>query len=304
MNAMATKGQKIKLALFVAATALLVLGMFSLFGRVALWAEQKTYYVLVPKSAEGLELGAPVKLRGVPVGVVDAMQPLADGFLGVKVTLKLDPNARVKKDDKAYLQYKGLTGLKIIDIAGGTSASPFAGSGDSIEFAPSPLDQLTDQADVLAREITSLVRTTNQFVDRLNAVTREFDAGEVGALLKNADLLLSRLNEASQNIERLSADAAKQVPSTLASADQAFQSAEQVMATLERTAAEAEKTVSGVGRSLGELSEIVERNDDELNKTVHSLHRASRNFEVLSRELRQRPSRILFSSPPKERELD
>jgi hypothetical protein len=51
------------------------------------------------------------------------------------------------------------------------------------------------------------------------------------------------------------------------------------------------------------MSGVVKQNQGQLRSALADLRRASGNFKELSRELRQKPSGLLFSRPPADRRL-
>jgi hypothetical protein len=63
------------------------------------------------------------------------------------------------------------------------------------------------------------------------------------------------------------------------------------------------KLVSNAGTLVDDLRGVVRANEATVRTAMFDLRQASRNFKDLSRELRQRPSRILFSQAARDRKL-
>jgi ABC-type transporter Mla subunit MlaD len=98
--------------------------------------------------------------------------------------------------------------------------------------------------------------------------------------------------------------ALKTIEATFAKAVPVVEQAGRAMANVDGVVAEARAAVGDLGGAAGGVQRIVSRNEEDLTAAIRNLRQASRSLEVLSRELRQRPSRVLFSRPAAERETE
>jgi phospholipid/cholesterol/gamma-HCH transport system substrate-binding protein len=315
---MATRGQKIKLVVFLIGLGALVALFLSMLGRNTVFERYDTYYVDVPDSVEGLERGSAVKLRGVAIGTVEEMTPVADGFVGVRLRLAVNEGLRIKSDEKAYLQYRGVTGLKIVDIMGGTPESGFFEPGATIPYDQNVLDALATRAEQLTEDVSLLLSSTNQLMMNLSRISEEVDHERVKALFDRAEGTLTHLERTSEHVSRAAADVDRRLPeildrsqaalktieATFAKAVPVVEQAGRAMANVDGVVAEARAAVGDLGGAAGGVQRIVSRNEEDLTAAIRNLRQASRSLEVLSRELRQRPSRVLFSRPAAERETE
>jgi phospholipid/cholesterol/gamma-HCH transport system substrate-binding protein len=92
--------------------------------------------------ANGLQAGAPVILRGVPIGAVDSITfPTDPDASWVVVTMSVEPSAakRVPVDAVAQIRTIGLLGDKYIEIDGGNPRGPKA-HPNSLLRAADPID--------------------------------------------------------------------------------------------------------------------------------------------------------------------
>jgi phospholipid/cholesterol/gamma-HCH transport system substrate-binding protein len=178
---MITRAQKVRLGLFVAVSLTLFVGTIVVLTGLRL-AETRDYYtVRYRMSLSGLESGAQVKFNGVRVGRVDEIRINPADVAEVIVRLSLDEGTPVKKDTKAVVNLAGITGLKFIELSGGTSDSPFVEPGGEIEPGESIFDRLTGRADVIAEKIELAVNRINLFLEdenrnRIMKVVDEIDA--------------------------------------------------------------------------------------------------------------------------------
>ena len=81
------------------------------------------YFVRFRESVSGLEVGTTVKMRGVAVGQVERVAIASDGE-SVIVTLALAVETPVPTDTRALLSAIGVTGLKFVELTGGTGDAP------------------------------------------------------------------------------------------------------------------------------------------------------------------------------------
>jgi len=132
-------------------TAVLMLGRSrSLFARRA---KLHTSFV----NTSGLVVGAPVRLAGVDIGIVDGIRFDADPRQKqVRVSLSVDRRylPRIRQDSLARLSSKGLLGDMMINITVGDADSPPVVSGGSLKAAEN--DGLTEIVASLQEGITQI----------------------------------------------------------------------------------------------------------------------------------------------------
>lgn len=150
--------------------ALIVIGAFLLFeiiGGTAFFSRGKDVKARFA-NVKDLKVGDPVKLAGVQVGRVKDIQPPRAG--GVEVVLTLDPDAEVRTDSVATVQFTGLLGQNFVALSFGTTNAPLA-SADTILAAE-------DQPD-LAQIMTKL----EGVADGVQNMTKSFSGEEFSKLL-------------------------------------------------------------------------------------------------------------------------
>lgn len=182
-----------KLGLFV----IIVLGVFFLFtiniGSGLLSKAEDTYYIYFD-TIGNMETGAPVSQAGYPIGEVTgrAFERVQNGtktVTYVKVTIKVNEEARISEDSQAKIGVNGLMGEKYIDITFGTG--PEAKPGTVINgTGPFELDRLMASAEQIMTEVEQAVVVLNNVID---------DA----ELQNNIKTLVANLEEVSDNINEL-----------------------------------------------------------------------------------------------------
>lgn len=294
---MTTKAQKVRVGVFVTiAFALLAVVLVS-FAGMRFWESRTTYYVVFDGSVMGLQSGANVFLNGMRVGLVDKIEPAPDDLRKVRVKIRVDEDAPVKTDTKAVLQYAGITGLKVIDLRDGTAGAADLPAHATIAEGETLLDEFEKRAKTLADESTELMKRANRVVANVEALTdpRKFDG---------IDQIVANTRETSEHLAKTSAQLGAMVAENRADLRRSI-------AAVGETARTATQLIDGQisqlvvnGHDLvSQLKTLVTGNESSLRAAVFDLRQASKNFKELAREVRQRPSRLLFSNAPRERKL-
>jgi len=294
---MATKAQKIRVGAFVVITAALLAVVFIVFGGMRFWQKQATYHIVFNGSVMGLEKGAQVHLNGMRVGRVDEIEAAPNDLQKVLVTITVKKSVSIHADTKAILGFAGITGLRVIDLRDGSLTSPRLPPGSLIVEGETTLDRLEAQAKMIADESTKLMTKANQIVDNLAAITdpKKFDG--VDDIVEKARVTARNLAATSETLQAMVSENRVVLRSSLASVDAATKSAANMMDV------EVAGLIGKAGELLAGLDSVVRGNEGQLRAAVFDLRQASRSFKELARDLRQKPSRLLFSGNPAERKL-
>ena len=289
---MATKSQKIRVGLFAVASAVLLAIVLVVFGGVRFWAKMDEYRIETD-GAYGLQEGAKVYFNGIRVGTVTDLE-LAEDPRRVAVTIAIKRGTPVRTDTKAVMKMAGITGLKEIDLVGGDPAAQALPPGSTIPQGETFLDKMEQKAEQIAEQSTRLMERANQLVDNLVAIS---DPKDYEALRASAKATADNLAEASAALKGMIGENRVALRESIDSINATAKSASEIL----------DKRVSAlVGRAdnlVGQLDGMVRDNSGGLRAAVFDLRQASRSFKDLAREVRQRPSRLLFSKPPADRKL-
>ena len=158
------------------------------------------YRIHFTESVSGLSLGDPVKFHGVDVGTVKAMKIDEKDPRQVEVDVGLRKETPVKTDTKATLKLKGITGVVIIELDGGSAEakslveSTPAGQVPEIPSAQSALAKLLDDLPKMVEKFSSIGGKAEKVLGDMGAAAK--DAKETSAKVKeNPSLLLRRPKE-------------------------------------------------------------------------------------------------------------
>ncbi|MBX3202837.1 MAG: MCE family protein, partial [Labilithrix sp.] len=227
---MAAPTNHFKLGLFVILSFAAVVVAGIALGSEALKKDTTKYHTYFNESVQGLDVGAPVKFRGVTIGSVSAIE-IAPDHRHVDVTEELDvkdirrlglaekstgPLDRAKfnvpPDLRAQLGSQGVTGVKFVAIDFFDPKStpppplPFEPRPNYIPAAPSLMknleDTITKAMDKLPELVDAVVAITSR-VDRMVAQLEKDDVtGQATATIKHADQVLANLNGAITHLDQ------------------------------------------------------------------------------------------------------
>jgi phospholipid/cholesterol/gamma-HCH transport system substrate-binding protein len=149
------------------------------------------YRIHFTESVSGLALGDPVKFHGVDVGTVKAMKIDEKDPRRVEVDVGLRKETPVKTDTKATLKMKGITGVVMIELDGGSAeakslveATP-AGQVPEIPATQSALAKLLDELPKMVEKFTSFGGKAEKLIGDIGGKADKV-LGDMGAAAKNA----------------------------------------------------------------------------------------------------------------------
>ena len=241
---MATRTQKIRLGIFMLLALVMFVGTVGALVGLQLWNPKNIYFAEYRESVSGLEVGAAVKMKGVRVGRVETVRVTEDTER-VRVTFAIDPGTPITVDTEAVVMSLGITGLKFIELAGGTAKSKKLaanGTASQIKAGASVLQTLTGKATDIAQKVEMalnnvLVMTNAEnrgrittLIDNASRLATVYAdlAGDnkkrVARILTNLDRGALALLKAANTAQKLVAEASPSIRSTLVSAETAANS--------------------------------------------------------------------------------
>jgi phospholipid/cholesterol/gamma-HCH transport system substrate-binding protein len=289
---MASKAQSIRVGLFGAATLVLVAVVVVVFGGVRFWEKTDSYRIVFDSSVIGLEPGAVVYLNGIKVGTVNDVAVDKSDLRKVDVAIEVEHGTPVRTDTRAMLQYAGITGLKVIDLRDGTVAAAPLPPGGEIPPGVGMLDKLEARAQTIVDQSAEVMKRASTLTDNLIAVTEP-----------------ARL--AATNFAELSGSLKDMVDENRVGLRQSLVTLRQSLTAIQDTATGATQLLDGqvsqllvnASDAVSSLKKLMTANEGPLRAAVFDLREASRSFKELARDVRQKPSRLLFSNAPAERKL-
>lgn len=299
----------------LALAALLVL----LFSGSNWWSPRDRYMLIYDTSIRGLNIGAPVTLKGVKIGqVTDIRSSLHGKSIDVLnlVTIEIDATSMeaggkpvsveelVKRGLRAQLRQQSLlTGLLYVDVDFDPS-KPALYKKVKTEYpqlptTPTNLQQLTrDLESVDVNKLVNDLQETFSGINKLlNDPAMQELAGNMGSAIHSLEIAANDLSkmgirlgndyaQVAQSANTLLTDINRDMPQRLATLDEALAKLNQSAATLEEFSANAAFLVSDDSPTLFRL-----------NSASKSINEAAEQLRNLSDLLERQPEVLIFGKP-------
>lgn len=269
-----------KLGLFVVAGIAACLAAVLFFGGRALRRETVPYKTYFDESVQGLEIGSPVKFRGVRIGAVSEIDLAGDRRhvqvtykLGVKVLNSLGLAAEkeegtktrlaIPPDLRVQLATSGITGVKFMQMdffdvnANPPLPLPFEIPENYIPAAPSMMKNLEGS---VVQAVERFPELSKQLLIVISQVSRIFAQIEGGRLPEKAAETLAHFNRV---LDQVSVAVAALEPGTLS------QDVQQTLANLNVAVAGINEIIGRVGGEKG-LAVSVHRTSEALERMAQN----------------------------------
>lgn len=239
----------------------------------------KYYEIHTQESVAGLGVKAPVRLLGVEVGSVEDISIYTKENLGVNILIKVKKDTPIKEDTFATLELQGITGLKFIQLQGGSENSKELTSDDDyavIKFRESFFTNIDKQSE----RIFSLIETADE---KSRLILSDENLQNFSILLKNLAQMSQNLNAHSKTFSQNLNEASKNVA---------------------LVAKKLQGTLVGVDESTLAFRELMKKSSKKLESYDELREGVLENLELLKalllegdkmlKDLRKSPSNLLF----------
>ena len=284
-----------------------LVGLFTLLAVLGLvgftiWSAAKTnrtdvstYEVVFYGSVSGLSVSNDVLFNGVRVGQVRRITLNPDNPAQVNVLIEIASDTPVRSNSIAKLEMRGMTGLAVVSISGGSTDSPLVavdskGKVPVIQTSASPLEAFLDSAP-------DLINSANQAMHSLQQILGEQNQEAISKILTSTAKLVAAL-----------ADRSKSVDTILDNVDRLSKELNQLATSLNKlSSTEFKDTVVELHKLTKRLNGIVDNAEpgitsfarDGLNDARRALAEARILLGTLNRvalKLESDPSRFFFGS--------
>ena len=183
----------------VVATVILAILIFLMTGSVGLFTSKirlRSYF----ENAEGLRVGAPVRLEGVDIGNVVAIRVVKRELTPVEVVMKVSTRYReqVHKDSRSVLATAGVLGETFVDISSKTAKGLPAENNDEL-----PTENRPDIQDMV-RASQGTLQNVDVLVKRVDRIVSTIESGQgsIGKVINDPELY-NRLNETLSELQHV-----------------------------------------------------------------------------------------------------
>lgn len=191
---------------FAIAAAVSVALLFGIYGVITQPVEQQTrHYSADFTDISGLHEGADVRVRGVRVGKVDALEPLRqDGRTVARVAFTLDSRYGITSTTRLAVKFQALTGLRYLDVAGPNEG---VATANTMQQIPTTMTVPSFDVTVLFNGLQPVLATLqpddiNRFTDNVAAFLQG-DGEGLGPMLDSIRKLTALVSNREQVISTL-----------------------------------------------------------------------------------------------------
>ena len=272
------------LILFVALFVVVVLILYKGFYRV----EYKTYLIKTTYSVNGLELGSPVKYKGVSVGKVKSIEVNWENPSEILIFVDIDERLRIDGRVYATLGLQGITGLAYISLEESKEPLPIEKEGEYyvIPFKPSTFQEISDFIPNMLSEVHKLMKDLRKFVNSI-------DTKAINQAVRIADKTLKNLNTKidllAQRIIKLQKDLSSLIVK-----------GEDTLVNVDKLITELQETTKGAQETLYEFKELAKETRSEIpeftqrfDELSHRLEKVIKDIDKFVKKLNTAPSELL-----------
>ncbi len=289
---MDTKINFLKIGLFVIAfvTALLIL----IFWLGKYGFEKKKfdeYSIYFKESVAGLNIGSSIKYKGFDVGTVSEIKFNPNNSEEIQVDVSIKKDTPIKEDNFAVLGNLGITGLKYIELKGGSNNSKLLTANENglriINSRISDLTTLVDSTTDITNELTIVLSQIKKLLNDENIKIISQILAKTETSMNNVEQFSSylvknekRIDEVLTNISTLSKTGTKSFDSIDKSANTFKELSNELLVE--------------VKKGSFDMKDMSKESFDRLNTLLNSLDVTLSQTQHLIDSLNQSPSDILF----------
>lgn len=204
---METRASYVVVGTFVLALTAAAFGVVLFLTRTSFEETPKTYMSYFTGSVTGLQIGSPVRYRGVPVGSVNDIRIDPTDVERVRVMMEIVQGTPIKTDTRSTLGLQGITGVAYIELTGGTRESKAL---TAIGGATVPvIESKTSDIEQVLASAPELLERAVVIAERLALMLDDRNVKSISDTLQNLSTLTGTLAGSSGQIEELIGDSQK-----------------------------------------------------------------------------------------------
>ncbi|MDY0222465.1 MAG: MlaD family protein [Desulfobacterium sp.] len=338
---MSEKANHFKLGLFVIISFALLVIALSLLGAGDFLKQETLVETYFNESVQGLDVGSPVKYRGIEIGkvkqitgatraygvrsdyvlvIISLFDDISIGQPGNTVEEKI--NQAVGDGLTVQMAFKGVTGGAYLETSYGIEAEssplkvPWIPKHPYIPSKPNKISQMGESLDKIMKnlenikvtgiitQLEDLLRLTSTKLDQTNLAEISF---QTKTLLKEIRTTNARLGEFfdSNQARELMIDARAAVKGAKEIVEQSKRPIAETLDEFKGAAATAGSLAASLDKTSRLLGDMMWVNTDSIGEVVENLKITSENLRQMSQDIKRYPARLLFDTPPeKEKTLE
>jgi phospholipid/cholesterol/gamma-HCH transport system substrate-binding protein len=303
---------RLKVGLFVTLSFFLLTGAILWLAGSRFLRPVDTYQIIFDKSVSGLLPGAAVEYQGVTVGKVESLRLTEAVPPKAEVTIAVEPGTPIRQDTTAHLIGSFVTGIRFIELEGGSSNAPPLEPGGTIPVKEGGLEEFRDRASEIGEHLLAVLT-------RLEGLLNEQNQTAVSSFLQNIAVLAENLRVSLDEIStpktrtalKAMVDNLAQAAAGIKSAtdaineirEETFKDFKATLIQLRQTAGVTANLARDLRQLTTHLDQVIIDNQDELNRLLANLADASRSLQETAAAVRHNPSELIWGPNLPEREI-
>jgi phospholipid/cholesterol/gamma-HCH transport system substrate-binding protein/paraquat-inducible protein B len=293
-----------KLGIFVIIGTCILSVLIVIFGAGKLFQKSVIIETYFEESVQGLEVGSPIKFRGVHIGKVESINMAANIYdktdsrlIMVRSSILAEKFPRpfeeffeadlineINKGLRIRLSFQGITGTAYLEL---DYLDPRQNPVTQIDWlpkypyfpsAPSVMTRLSDAISNIMRHLQSIniVGITHQFEETLSTMRQILETSQLKSVTNEATLLLSEVRQTNQYLQKLLNNKALVL---------ILEKTRNLMDSASRIAENSEKPVEQLLTNLSNTGKKMKQASEKINAFSKDLPESSIQFKRLLRRL-------------------
>ncbi len=163
---MVTRAQKIRLGVFLFVSIMILIIAVGLITGSQFFKKRDIYFIRFKDvSLTGLEIGSAVKYRGIRIGKIEDIFIDKQDITSIIVKISIKPDVPIKEDTEAVLTLIGITGLKMIELQGGTNEAEPLPPQSYITAGHSLVETISGRAEIITQKLEQILNNFAKFLE-------------------------------------------------------------------------------------------------------------------------------------------
>jgi phospholipid/cholesterol/gamma-HCH transport system substrate-binding protein len=307
---MMTHEQKTRLGVFLAIATVVFLAVLGFFLVPQLREAGDSYYIdFRGTSVNGLLLGSAVRYQGVEIGRVTAIEVNLKATSSVFVHIKIQKGFPIKTDTVAVLNNAGITGLKFVDLQGGSPGAELVKPNGVIQMGRG-LEQragdIVTNIDTAVNSINSLLSPEN--LKRINRVLEkaekssemissviEAKRAKLESSFDNVEKATNEFASVTENLRKISDNVSDMSQKIVSRSSAAVDNIAQRFSDAEmgRAIRDFQAFAETASESLKKIEKSLLAQQEELGRALRSFGATLDNLALFTRQISEDPSALI-----------
>lgn len=282
----------LKIGIFLIVFTILLLSAVFWLGKYGFEKKKfDEYSVYFKESISGLNIGSSIKYKGFEVGNVNEIKINPKNSEEIQIDILIKKGTPIKEDNYAKLGILGITGLKYIELKGGTQESPILKKNEDgkriIQSKISDLASLFDSTQDISQEFIQVLNQIKKVLNdnNIDKFSQILTKGESSA--SNIEKVSEYLLQNEKKVDLLLKDISVLIKTSNKSFSEVYRSAN----SFKKLSNEFLKELKDGSFNLKEMSS---NSFDKLDKVLNSLDETLIEAEKLINNIEQSPSDLIF----------